>query len=164
MAEKNRKKGRWRRILGYALAVFGGLSILDWFSPIPIPTTGPAAIVSGAVAMAVGFYFIYLSEVDWVSLLKRAVSRKDRVQEEREAAIDPLIPVEILRIAREKGGTLTVSTAAMELNMPLNVVEAGLRECIRRGAAREEFDEARSTVVYRFPEFLPPADAPRLPE
>jgi hypothetical protein len=165
MAAKDKKKGRWRRILGYALAVFGGLSILDWFSPIPIPTTGPAAIISGAVAMAVGFYFIYLSDVDWVSLLKRSVSRKeDREKAAQEARIDPMIPVEILRIAREKGGLLTISVAAMELNMPLDVVEAGLRECVRRGAARGDFDETRDTVVYRFPEFLPPAENLKLPE
>jgi len=163
MVENNKKKRRWRRILGYALAIFGGLSILDWFSPIPIPTTGPAAIISGAVAMAVGFYFLYLGDVDWAGLLKRSVSRKEeREKADLEARLDPLVPVEILRIAREKGGLLTISMAAMELNMPLDVVEAGLRECVRRGTAHEDFDEGKSAVVYRFPEFLPPADNPKL--
>lgn len=156
MTEKGRKPGRWRRILGYALAIFGALSILDFFSPIPIPTTGAVAVVSGAIAIAAGFYFLYLSQVDWVSLLKRSVSRRERERAAQEAGIDPLVPVEILRIASEKAGLLTVSVAAMELNMPLSVVEAGLRECVRRGAAHEDFDEVRSTVVYRFPEFLPP--------
>jgi len=73
------------------------------------------------------------------------------------------VPVSILKLAREKGGLLTVSTVAMELGMPLDVAEAGLDECARRGAAASEYDEARNTVFYRFPEFLPPADTPRLP-
>lgn len=163
MAEKNRKKGRWRRILGWVLVCFGGLSILDMFSPVPVPTVGITAVVSGLIALTAGFYFLYLSEMDWMSLLKRSVSNKEREQAARDARIDPLIPVEILRVAREKGGLITVSMAAMELDKPLDVVEAGLRECVRRGAARQDFDAARDTVVYRFPEFLPPADNPKLP-
>jgi len=165
MAEDGKTKKRWKRILSYVLIGFGILSILDLFSPIPIPTTGIVAVVSGAIAITAGFYLLYLSDMDWVGFLKRTVSRKEeREKADLDAGLDPMVPVEILRIARGKGGLLTVSTAAMELNMPLGIVEAGLRECVRRGAAQEDFDEAHSTVVYRFPEFLPPPAVPRLPE
>jgi hypothetical protein len=152
---KEKKKGRGRRVFGYVLAGLGILSIVDFFSPIPIPTTGVTAIISGALLIGAGLYVIYLRDVDWQGLLKRAISRKAQEQVANRPPLDPLVPVAILKLAREKGGLLTVSTISMALDLPLDTAEAGIEECIRRGVATAEYDEARSTVMYRFPEFLP---------
>jgi hypothetical protein len=73
-------------------------------------------------------------------------------------AIDPLLPVRILRLAREKAGALTVSEVAISLNVPLEQAEEGLRACVRAGNATMDYDVTRGFTFYTFPEFLPPGD------
>jgi len=164
MAKTERKKGRVGRVVGYVLAGFGILSIVDFFSPIPVPTVGLSAFISGGILVAAGLYFIYLRDVDWKSFLRRVISRKEPERVEKPAApVDPHVPVEILKLARERGGVLTVTTVAMELDVPLPVAEAGLEECVQRGVATPEYDDARRAVTYRFPEFLPPPERRELP-
>ena len=70
--------------------------------------------------------------------------------------IDPLLPVRILKLARDKGGILSVADVAMGLEVSLDHAEAGLAECVRAGNALPDYDIARAHPVYRFPEFLPP--------
>ena len=67
--------------------------------------------------------------------------------------IDPLLPVRILKLAREHKGTLTVAEVAIGLNVPLDQAEAGLSECVRAGNAIPDYDIARAHALYRFPEF-----------
>ena len=148
MAERKR-----RRVLGYILTGLGVASIVDFFSPIPIPTVGITSFVSGGILIAAGLYFLYLRDMDWKSLIGGARTAR-RLQ--RRPPLDPLVPVGILKLAREKAGILTVATVAMALSLPLDTAEQGLEECVSRGVASPDFDETKSAVVYRFPEFLPP--------
>lgn len=70
--------------------------------------------------------------------------------------LDRLLPVRILKLARQHGGVLTVALVAMELNVPLDQAQAGLDECVRAGNALPDYDIARGHALYRFPEFSGP--------
>lgn len=95
----------------------------------------------------------------------RESGRTMRKQNVRQSAvvtgIDPLLPVRILKLAREKNGILSVADVAIGLDVPLDHAEAGLAECVRAGNAVPDYDIAGAHPVYRFPEFLPP-DARRI--
>lgn len=67
--------------------------------------------------------------------------------------IDPLLPVRILKLAREHKGILTVAQVAISLDVPLDQAEAGLSECVRAGNATPDYDIPRAHAFYRFPEF-----------
>jgi hypothetical protein len=71
--------------------------------------------------------------------------------------IDPLLPVRILKLARDQGGVLTLAQVAMELDVPLPEAQAGMDECVRAGNAVPDYDIPRGHAVYRFPELLPPS-------
>lgn len=160
---KEKSGGRGRKILGYGLLGLGALSVLDFFSPIPIPTVGLAAFASGALIMAGGLYVLYLRDMDWKGLLRKMVSRPPGGAESKRTPVDPMVPVAILKLAQQKNGVLTVSMVSMALNLPLPVAEAGMEECVQRGAATPEYDEVRGTMAYRFQEFLPPPAQPEIP-
>jgi hypothetical protein len=147
---------RWKRVVGYGLVGFGVLSVIDFFSPIPIPTTFLGAFFTGGIAIGVGAWL--LSGGGWLPYLKRWAATRDRGPARKQDAVrfDPLLPVEILRLARERGGLLTVSNVSIELNVPLDQAGAALEECVRRGNAFPDYDIDRQHAVYRFPEFMPP--------
>jgi hypothetical protein len=149
---------RWKRIAGYGLVGFGVLSIIDFFSPIPIPTTFLGAFFTGGIAIAAGAWL--LTGGGWLVYLKRWAATRDRGPARQQDAVrfDPLLPVEILRLARERGGLLTVSNVSIELNVPLDQAGAALEECVRRGNAFPDYDIDRQHAVYRFPEFMPPRE------
>jgi hypothetical protein len=149
---------RWKRVFGYGLVGFGVLSIIDFFSPIPIPTTFLGAFVTGAVAIGAGAWL--LTGGGWLAYLKRWAATRDRGPARKPEAVrfPPLLPVEILRLARERGGLLTVSEVSIELNVPLDQAGAALEECVRRGNAFPDYDIDRQHALYRFPEFMPPRE------
>ena len=149
---------RWKRIIGYILVGFGVLSVLDFFSPIPIPTTFLGAFFTGGIAIVAGAWM--LTGGGWLVYLKRWAATRDRGSARKPDAVkfDPLLPVEILRLARERGGLLTVSNVSIELNVPLDQAGAALEECVRRGNAFPDYDIDRQHAVYRFPEFMPPRE------
>jgi hypothetical protein len=66
--------------------------------------------------------------------------------------------VRILKLAKSRGGTLTVSEVAIELDVPLDHAEAGLEACVRAGNALPDYDVARGHMLYRFPEFIDPGE------
>lgn len=147
---------RWKRVVGYVFVGFGVLSIVDFFSPIPIPTTFFGAFFTGIIAIAAGAWL--LTGGGWMAYLRRwAAARGARSgrKPEEAASFDPLLPVEILRLARERGGLLTVSEVAISLNVPLAQAGAALEECVRRGNAFPDYDIDRQHAIYRFPEFTP---------
>jgi hypothetical protein len=90
----------------------------------------------------------------------RIPGSRGRSRERRRPAsvtgIDPLLPVRILKLAKEHNGILSVADVAMGLEVPLDHAEAGIAECVRAGNAFADYDIARAHAVYRFPEFLPP--------
>ncbi|MGQ9630628.1 MAG: hypothetical protein ACUVXI_09995 [bacterium] len=150
-----RKPSRWRRIVGYLLVSLGVLNIINFYSPVPIPTVGVVAFVAGAILVGCGVYLINWSDFDWIDLLKRRKGKSEKPQ----VKIDPMLPVRILKLAKEQGGILTVSTVAMELNVPLDHAEEGLEVCVGKGSAIPDFDLSRGQAItfYRFPEFVPPS-------
>ena len=150
---------RWKRVTGYVLVGFGVLSIIDYFSPIPIPTTFFGAFFTGGIAIVAGAWL--LSGGGWLVYLKRWAATRDRGSAGNPGAVrfDPLLPVEILRLARERDGLLTVSNVSIELNVPLDQAGAALEECVRRGNAFPDYDIGRQHAVYRFPEFMPPRES-----
>jgi hypothetical protein len=149
---------RWKRILGTILLGFGILSIIDFFSPIPIPTTFFGAFFTGAIAIGAGAWL--LTGGGWLAYLKRwAATRSPGPSRSADRPeFNPLLPVEILKLARENEGILTVSKVAISLNVPLAQALAALEECVRQGNAFPDYDIDGQHSVYRFPEFTPRRD------
>jgi hypothetical protein len=150
--KKNKQPVRVSRVIGYGLLILGGLSVINFFSPIPIPTVGISALVSGFLFMAAGAVVLIPDKRGLLSRIRVLL----RMQSRPAAAIDPLLPVRILKLAREHHGVLTVSTVAVELNIPLGKAQAGLDECVRSGQASADFDMEKEIKCFTFQEFLPP--------
>ena len=156
-----------RKIIGYGALGLSAVSIFVGMSPI-FPIFGEAFFM-GAVFFAVGAWVLAGPELR--DSLRRAwkVTREARRASRRGGShakasgvpIDPLIPVRILKLAKEHAGILTVAEVAMELNLPLDVAEAGLTECVRVGNALPDYDIPRALPIFRFPEFLKP-ETPQL--
>jgi hypothetical protein len=151
---------RWKRIFGYILVGFGILSIIDFFSPIPIPTTFLGAFFTGTIAIVLGAWL--LTGGGWLARMSRSAATRGPLgsRQSGRVAFDPQLPVEILRLAAKHGGILTQSTVATELNVPLDQASAALEECVRQGSAFHYFDIGRQHPMYRFPEFTPRRDRP----
>lgn len=156
---------RFRNILGYTLLSVGVAGIFVGASPI-FPVFLEAFLVGG---LLIGTGLWILAGPDLRALLRKAAGLKmssgglgsrpaSRHPAPRHPAprtiIDPLLPVRILRLAREHSGILTVAEVAISLNVPLDQAEAGLSECVRAGNAIPDYDIARSHAVYKFPEFV----------
>jgi hypothetical protein len=156
-----------QRIAGYTLVAVGAVSVLagavPWF---PVYIEG---FVIGAVLLGAGGWVLAGPELRAsirkaiaVLLRKRAADRRGgRAAGSGPVTIDPLLPVRILRLAKDRAGVITVAQVAIELNVPLSHAEAGLAECVRAGNAVPDYDITHAHATYRFPEFLPP-DPPRL--
>jgi hypothetical protein len=156
-----------QRIVGYGLFGLGAASIIVGASPI-FPIFIEAFVIGGAF-FAAGAWVLAGKE------LRDSVRRGIRLWRESRspsrrftgrkgptiAGIDPLLPVRILKLAKEKSGVLTVADVAIDLNVPLDQAEAGLAECVRAGNALPDYDIPRAHAYYRFPEFLSP-ESPRL--
>ncbi|MBN2351148.1 MAG: hypothetical protein JXD23_01165 [Spirochaetales bacterium] len=149
---RNKKPIRVSRIFGYGFLIFGILSVIDFFSPIPIPSAGVSAIVSGLFFIALGAFLLIPDKPARFRRLADRLRRRSRPFPD----IDPLIPVKILKLARERGGVLTLAETAVELSLSLPKAEAGLDECVRNGLAAADFDMEREIKYYRFHEFMPP--------
>ena len=120
---------------------------------------GLGAFVAGAwvlVGPEVRQSFRHLVGI-WVQDRRSRQARGQReVKRETPAAVDPLLPVRILRLAQEHHGVLTLAQVAIELNVPIPSAEAGLAECVRAGNAVADYDIPHSYALYRFPEFASP--------
>jgi hypothetical protein len=139
---------RFRRFLGYAAYVVGGIATFVCISPLfPI---GFEALLVGGIFFALGFWALH------EDLIRDFFHRIPRFLEARpKSPADPLLPVRILKLAKTRQGILTVSEVAIEMNLPLEDAEAGLQACVRSGSAQEDFDISRGFSLYTFPEFLP---------
>ncbi len=147
-----------RRALGYVIIAVGVAGILIGASPI-FPVLVEAFVVGGIL---IGVGIRILAGPDLRASLRRAAwatSASRRYEQKRPAPrtiIDPLLPVRILKLAREHRGTLTIADVAISLEVPLDQAEAGLSECVRAGNAIPDYDIRRNHALYRFPEFLEP--------
>jgi hypothetical protein len=151
-----------QRITGWSLIVVGGISLFVGLSPLfPI---GLEAFLLGGVFSAAGAWVLAGSELR--STIRRALrawrdARRSALRASQRgpgaaALLDRLLPVRILKLAREQRGVLSVAQVAMELNVPLDQAQAGLDECVRAGNAVPDFDMVRGHALYRFPEFAGP--------
>ncbi len=147
-----------RRVVGYISLAVGGVAVIFGISPV-IPTILDAVFLGGAFfgigAWALGGPRITSAFRAWKV---RAGSARINAEKKPAVAIDPLLPVRILKLAREKDGTLTVSETAISLTIPLEQAEEGLKACVRSGNAIADFEIPRGYAVYRFPEFLSPEE------
>jgi hypothetical protein len=145
-----------RRTLGYISLALSGASVVVGLSPL-FPVVADAFLVGGAF-FAVGTWALAGPEIAelYRSFSRRAVARKGWAK--KTIAIDPLLPVRILKLAREKSGTLTVSDVAIAMNITLEQAEEGLKACVRAGNAVASFEVSLGYTEYRFPEFLSPED------
>ena len=146
-----------RRTLGYLSLAAGCVATFVFLSPIfPI---GIEAFLVGGVFFALGTWALVGPGVG--KLLMRALSARlgMRLPEgPRLPPMDPLLPVRILRLAKERGGVLTVSEVAISLNVALDQAEEGLKACVRSGNATVDYHVSRGFTFYTFPEYLPPDD------
>jgi hypothetical protein len=155
-----------QRVLGYSLIAVGAVSFLagavPWF-PVFIEgfVIGAMLLGAGAWVLAGRELRAQIRQAIAVLLRKRTTDRRGRAAGSGPVSIDPLLPVRILRMAKDRAGVVTVAQVAIELNVPLSHAEAGLAECVRAGNAVPDYDIAHAHATYRFPEFLPP-DPPRL--
>ena len=146
---------RPRRVLGYTVLAAGVVGILVGASPI-FPVFLEAFVVGG---LLIGAGAWILAGPDLRALVRRAAGltffsrRSARRPPAPRVVIDPLLPVRILKLAREHKGILTVAETAIALDVPLDQAEAGLSECVRAGNAIPDYDIARAHAFYRFPEF-----------
>ncbi len=137
-----------RRVLGYGAIALGTVSAIVFLSPIfPIGFEG---LLVAAVFFGIAWWA--LGNASFSRLLRPFA----RPPAEPPVQIDPLLPVQILRLARERGGTLSVAQVAMELNIPISEAQAGLLACVRSGSASEDYDVEAGYAVFSFPEFRRP--------
>ncbi len=147
------------RILGYALVALGAVSVLVGASPVfPI---GIEAFLVGGVLFVSGAWVLAGRDLRETILRGIRVTRNARKRPGSRSAgfpvsIDPLLPVEILKLAKAHAGVLTVAQVAMELNVPLDQAQEGMDRCVRAGNAVPDFDIPHGHSLYRFPEFFPP--------
>jgi hypothetical protein len=150
-----------RKIWGYILVGISAVCVFIGISPLF--EIRAEAYLLGLIGFAAGAWVLVGPEVR-SSVRKLARTRlQARRSPGREparqktvpaVAIDPLLPVRILKLAKERAGTLTVAGVAMELNVPLDQAQAGIDECVRMGNAVPDYDIPHGHALYRFPEFL----------
>jgi hypothetical protein len=146
-----------RRIAGWAIIAVGGAAILIGVSPL-FPVFLEAFLVGGAL-IATGVWLLAGKDLRTMvgrgkeDARQRTGPGSGRARAHGPVVIDPLLPVQILKLAKARQGMLTISEVAMELSVPLDHAEAGLEACVRTGNAVPDWDVARGYMVYRFPEF-----------
>jgi hypothetical protein len=151
------------RVIGWSAVAFGALCVFVGASPF-FPGIHWEGIILGLVSFGAGAWVLAGPELratfrKALKVLKQSRTSARRPVGRRPAAasgIDPLLPVRILKLAKDHNGILSVADVAMGLDVPLDHAEAGLAECVRAGNAVPDYDIARAHPVYRFPEFLPP--------
>jgi len=140
-----------RKVLGYGLIAFGVVNILNFYSPVPIPTVGLSAFIVGGLSIAAGVWAMGANG-RLMSRVRELLSSSKPSKPRR--AIDPILPVRVLKLAEAKSGLLTVSAVAMSLEVGLDDAQAALDELVAKGAASADFDIPTGITTYRFPEFL----------
>jgi hypothetical protein len=151
-----------RKILGYLSLFAGCVCLFVGLSPLfPIIIE---AYLMAAVFFGLGIWALTGKGIRdffrMASEAARAVRRKGK--EEPSTRIDPLLPVRILKLAREREGHLTVSEVAISLNVPIDQAEEGLKACVRSGNALADYDITHGFAQYSFPEYTSPEDRKRL--
>ena len=153
-----------QQIIGWSAVAFGAVCVFVGASPL-FPGIHWEGILLGLGSFGAGAWVLAGPELRATMRKGLGVLRSSRklsrgagtaARSPAVAGLDPLLPVRILRLAKERNGILTVAEVAMSLEVPLDQAEAGIAECVRAGNAFPDYDIARAHAIYRFPEFLPP--------
>mgnify|MGYP006288428245 CR=1 FL=1 len=108
-----------------------------------------------------GFFWLIPMFIVGVSPLIRGLTRMFE-QRSRTSAIQPRAGTteakiqnekEILKLAKQRKGVLTVTTASLESSLSLEETEKVLSDLSDRGYARMEVEDDGS-ITYRFPDFM----------
>ena len=146
-----------RKITGAVFIGVGALNILNFWAPAPIPTAGPLAFLIGALFIGTGLFIRAPRDgsgrVEWHRLgallgpgkSDSPIGPGSRAERRTETTrpVDPKLPVRVLRLAAESGGVLSISQAAMGLDVPLDDAQAALDECAMKGTAYIQVDEEK---------------------
>jgi hypothetical protein len=151
-----------RKLVGWVVVAISGICIFIGVSPLF--AVRAEAYLLGIIGFAAGAWVLVGAEVRHSArrLAKMKIQQRRTFRRAADAKtapsalIDPLLPVRILKLAKEHAGTLTVAGVAMELNVPLIQAQAGIDECVRMGNAVPDYDIPHGHALYRFPEFLAP--------
>jgi hypothetical protein len=150
-----------RAIAGTGCIVIGVLSILNFWAPVPVPTVGASAFISGGLFILLGLFLRMPRDgsgrIEWGRLagLLRASGGGKEAKASPPRIADPLLTVKVLRLASESQGRLSVSQVAIRLNVPLDAAQAALDECALKGVAYIDVNDDTGISSYCFPEFLP---------
>ncbi len=144
--EKSKGPFQWSKFFGTALFIFGALCAADLVSP----ERTPIAVVLGTISIVSGVFLLIPNKMAW---LKKKLLRWSETPRKKILS-DPMVPVRILKLAKEHEGILTLSTVAVELELPLDEAEAGLDECVRSGQATADYDMEKQIKFYRFHEHI----------
>jgi hypothetical protein len=152
-----------QRVIGWSAVAFGAVCIFGGASPV-FEAIHLEGVFIGLASFAAGAWVLAGKELR--STMRQALrARRDSRRSARHVAqrgpgaaalMDRLLPVRILKLAREHSGVLSVAQVAMELNVPLDQAQAGLDECVRSGNAFPDYDITHGHALYRFPEFAGP--------
>lgn len=125
------RAGMGRRVVGVAMALFAGLLI-----SIGVVQLAIEAVAIGSVAGAGG------AAMFWWGV---------KAQQERRRAMMAGLQKQVLGLATEKGGTLTVTEVAASMNLSLPAAEKVLEEMDDGFRVRSEVTD-QGIIVYEFPE------------
>jgi hypothetical protein len=152
-----------QRAIGWGAVAFGGICIFAGASPF-FEAIHLEGVLIGLASFGAGAWV--LAGKDLRGTIRRALRTwKDSRRSARHVAqrgpgatalMDSLLPVRILKLAREHNGVLSVAQVAMGLEVPLDQAQAGLDECVRSGNAFPDYDITHGHALYRFPEFAGP--------
>lgn len=130
-----------RYLMAYSMKGFGLMNGLGGFFMVAVALAehGP----QGSEALCMGLGLLVFSQMLWWG-----GNRFKKSAEERTYARDQH---RILRLAREKEGSITVLEAATEIRMTVDKAEEILRELAARGHAEMRISDS-GMIVYHFPE------------
>ncbi|HAE21519.1 MAG TPA: hypothetical protein DCG47_04230 [Spirochaetaceae bacterium] len=150
-----------RNVAGIGCIALGVLSILNFWAPVPMPTVGPSAFISGGLLILLGLFLRMprgpSGRVEWsrFAALLRSGDDAPKPKAALSRPADPLLTVKVLRLAADSKGRLTVSHTAMGLDVPLDLAQAHLDECALKAVAYIDINDDTGISSYCFPEFLP---------
>lgn len=152
-----------QRVVGWSAVAFGAVCVFTAASPV-FEAIHFEGVLIGLASFGAGAWVLAGKELR--GTIRRGLRAwQDGRRSARHVAqrgpgaialMDRLLPVRILKLAREQRGVLTVAQVAMELDVPLDQAQAGLDECVRAGNAIPDYDITRGHALYRFPEFTGP--------
>lgn len=154
---------RFRKFLGTLSIIFGTLNLLNFMAPIPIPTVGISAILGAVFFIGLGFILRIdknaEGKIEWKRLFsalrqnKAVPANKKTYTATDSVEINPMLAVEVLKLASSREGILTIAQTAIALNIPIDQAEKALDICATKGSAYIEINPDTGVAIYSFPEF-----------